>query len=222
VPPAQAATPAKSVSAERVAAPAATDTYTVPVPRRALAFGLLFSSSLAQCTNAREHEKGTASMNTTDTVRRVAAGALGLALLSLGATASAQQAVVVDGDGDSPRGPNAFLFSSGLVTTGLSYTPALIVAVNSDRSEDKYLYAPFVGPWLDLATRDDDSKMNRTLLVVDGVFQTIGALQLIASLMFVDTGHHDVAATKEGIDVASVAPARLSEDGYGLVAVGSF
>jgi hypothetical protein len=165
-------------------------------------------------------------MRATDTVRKVAAGALGFALFSLGATASAQQTVVVDGQGDSPRGPNAFLFTSGLVTTGLTYTPALIVAVNSDRSEDKFLYAPFVGPWLDLATRDDDSKLNRTLLVVDGVGQTIGALQLIASLMFVDTGHSAVAASADAsethIDIASVAPARLSADGYGLVAVGRF
>jgi hypothetical protein len=163
-------------------------------------------------------------MNTTDTVRRVAAGALGLALLGVGATASAQQAVVVDNDG--PSGPNAFLFSSGLITTGLSYTPALVVAVNSDRSSDKYLYAPFVGPWLDLATRDDDSKLNNTLLVVDGVFQTIGALQLLASLMFINTGNHGAAATADasdtGIDLASVAPARLSQDGYGLLAVGRF
>jgi hypothetical protein len=164
------------------------------------------------------------TIRTSDIIRRVAAGSLGLALFALGATASAQQAVVVEGDGDGPSGPNPFLFSSGLVTTGLTYTPALIVAINSDRSEDKFLYAPFVGPWLDLATRDDDSKVNRTLLVLDGVGQTIGALQLIASLMFVDTHHAAVAsdASETHIDVASVAPARLSQDGYGLVAVGQF
>jgi hypothetical protein len=143
----------------------------------------------------------------------------------MSATASAQQTVVVEDDDDGASGPNAFLFHSGLVTTGLSYTPALVVAVNSDRSEDKYLYAPFVGPWLDLAARDDDSKVNRTLLVVDGVFQTIGALQLIASFMFIDSGGRDVAsADADGsiVTEASVAPARLAEDGYGLVAVGRF
>jgi len=151
-------------------------------------------------------------------------GDVDLALVPTSATASAQQTVVVDDDDNSPRGPNAFLFSSGLVTTGLSYTPALVVAVNSDRSEDKYLYAPFVGPWLDLAARDDDSKVNRTLLVVDGVFQTIGALQLIASLMFIDSGSSNVASSDDGsfVSQATVAPARLAEDGYGLVAVGRF
>jgi hypothetical protein len=164
-------------------------------------------------------------MRTKDTIRKIAASALALAIVGIGATASAQQTVVVDGDGDSgSRGPNAFLFSSGLLTTGLSYTPALVVAVNSDRSEDKYLYAPFVGPWLDLASRDDDSKLNRTLLVVDGVFQTIGAVQLIASLMFINSGSDAVVAdaSSSTISLAAVAPAQLADDGYGLVAVGRF
>jgi hypothetical protein len=164
-------------------------------------------------------------MRTNECVRNLAASALALAVVAFGATASAQQAVVVAGDGDGgSRGPNPYLFTSGLITTGLSYTPALVVAVNSDRSEDKFLYAPFVGPWLDLAARDDDDKLNNTLLVVDGVFQTIGALQLLASFMWVDVDDDDVAAadSKTLISQAAVAPARMSRDGYGLVAVGRF
>jgi hypothetical protein len=165
-------------------------------------------------------------MRTSNCIRGFAASAVALALVSIGATASADQTVVVDGDGDGgSRGPNAFLFNSGLITTGLSYTPALVVAVNSDRSEDKYLYAPFVGPWLDLAARDGGDKLDRTLLVVDGVFQTIGALQLVASFMFMEgDGDDDVATTDTSsvVSQAAVAPARFSDDGYGLVAVGRF
>jgi hypothetical protein len=167
-------------------------------------------------------------MRTNNSIRRFAASALAVAVLGIGATASAQQSVVVAGDDDNDggsRGPNAFLFNSGLITTGLSYTPALVVAVNSDRSEDKYLYAPFVGPWLDLAARDGEGdKVDRTLLVVDGVFQTIGAIQIIASFMFME-GDDDVASADESPAVVSqtaVAPARLAEDGYGFVAVGRF
>jgi len=164
-------------------------------------------------------------MRSNNCIRRFAASAAALALVGIGATASAQQTVVVadDDDGGGSRGPNAFLFSSGLVTTGLSYTPALVVAINSDRSEDDYLYAPFVGPWLDLAARDGGEKVHTTLLVVDGVFQTIGALQLIASFMFMDGGN-DVATADDAtfVSQAAVAPARLSNDGYGLVAVGRF
>ncbi|MEO8185021.1 MAG: hypothetical protein ABI895_39960 [Deltaproteobacteria bacterium] len=160
-------------------------------------------------------------------IHRCAAGALALGLLGIAATASAQQnTVVVPAAAEhesTSRGPSAYLFSSGLITTGLSYTPALIVAVNSDRSEDKYLYAPFVGPWMDLAARDGGSKVDKTLLVVDGVFQTIGAIQIIASFMF--TGGGDTAKADGESSVASqtvVAPARLAQDGYGLVAVGRF
>ena len=162
-------------------------------------------------------------------IRRFAASALALAVLGIGATASAQQTVVVAGDDDDndggSRGPNAFLFNSGLITTGLSYTPALIVAINSDRSEDKYLYAPFVGPWLDLSARDGGDRVDRTLLVVDGVFQTIGAIQLIASFMFMEGGDGDVANAEESpslVTQTAVSPARLADDGYGFVAVGRF
>lgn len=163
-------------------------------------------------------------MRTSNIVRNIAAGAMALALLSVGTQASAQQAVVVEDDDRGSSGPNPFLFNSGLIMTGLSYTPALIVAVNSDRSEDKYLYAPFVGPWLDLAARDDGDKVDNTLLVIDGVFQTIGLVQIVASLMWVDDGDDDVvgADADSSIDVASVAPARFATGGYGLMAAGSF
>lgn len=161
-------------------------------------------------------------MITNNTIRRFAASALGLALVGIGATASADQTVVVAGD-EGSRGPNAWLFSSGLITTGLSYTPALVVAINSDRSEDDYLYAPFAGPWLDLAARDGGDKIDRTLLVIDGVFQTIGAIQIIASFMFINSGGDTAADTSSSfVTEAAVAPARLPDDGYGLVAVGRF
>jgi hypothetical protein len=162
-------------------------------------------------------------MSSKSGIRRCAAGALALGLLGSAATAAAQQNVVVAEEGGGYEGPNAYLFSSGLITTGLSYTPALIVAINSDRSEDKYLYAPFVGPWMDLAARDGGSKVDTTLLVVDGVFQTIGALQIIGSFIF--TGGSATASSASSTAVASetvVAPARLPGDGYGLVALGRF
>ena len=98
-------------------------------------------------------------MRTNHCIQRCASAALALGVLGTAVTASAQNTVVVpatpapavtEHEHVVSRGPSAYLFSSGLITTGLSYTPALIVAINSDRSEDKYLYAPFVGPWMDL------------------------------------------------------------------------
>ena len=64
--------------------------------------------------------------------------------------------------------------------------------------------------------------MDKTLLVVDGVFQTIGAIQILASFVF--TGSTETAKNDEGTSLAShtvVAPARVG-DAYGLVAVGNF
>jgi hypothetical protein len=171
-------------------------------------------------------------MRTNHCIHRCASAALVLAVLGSAVTASAQQTVVVpatpapavtEHEHVVSRGPSAYLFSSGLITTGLSYTPALIVAINSDRSEDKYLYAPFVGPWMDLGARDGGSKVDKTLLVVDGVFQTIGAIQIIASFIF--TGGAETAKSDASSSVASqtvVAPAMLASDGYGLVAAGHF
>jgi hypothetical protein len=98
----------------------------------------------------------------------------------------------------------------------------LIVAINSDRSEDKYLYAPFVGPWMDLAARDGGSKVDTTLLVVDGVFQTIGALQIIGSFIFTGGSATASSASSHAVAQTVVAPAKVAGEGYGLVAVGTF
>lgn len=163
-------------------------------------------------------------METFSLVRRCATVALAMAVLGSAATASAQQAVVVANDHDhASRGPNAYLFRSGLIMTGLAYAPAVVVAVNSDRSYDKYLYAPVVGPWMDLGARDGGTKGEKALLVVDGVFQTIGAIQILASFVF--PASRDTAKATASTSVASrtiVAPARLSSDSYGLVALGHF
>ncbi len=119
-------------------------------------------------------------------------------------------------------GPNPHLFVTGLVTTGVAYTPAVIVAMNSPRPEDDYLYAPFAGPWLDLANRDPegDNKFNKTLLVVDGIVQAIGALELMASFMFVSDSSS--ATVEDETFTAHLVPTRMDNGGYGLSARGTF
>jgi len=103
------------------------------------------------------------------------------------------------------------------------------VAIESDRSADKHLYAPIVGPWLDLAHRDDDCEgscdketVNKVLLVTDGVFQGLGALQILGSFIFPETPAVTIAHS-DGTPAVSftVVPSRLA-DGNGLVAVGNF
>jgi len=125
--------------------------------------------------------------------------------------------------------PNRDLLRSGVFTLGASYVPALVVAIESDRSADKHLYAPIVGPWLDLAHRDDDCNgsceketANKVLLVTDGIFQGIGALQIIGAFIFPETRAVTIAKS-DGTPAVSftVVPTRLAT-GNGLVAVGNF
>jgi hypothetical protein len=88
--------------------------------------------------------------------------------------------------------PNAGLISSGVVTLGFSYGPSVIVAAASDRPEDKNLFIPLAGPWIDLANRKDrcvegfcpSDAPNQVLLVANGLFQGIGALEVLGGFLF--------------------------------------
>ncbi len=118
--------------------------------------------------------------------------------------------------------PNPHLLVTGLFTTGVAYTPAIVVAMTSPRPEDQYLYAPLAGPWLDLVNRDrdGDTDLNRTLLVLDGVVQAIGALEVVASFMFADKSN--AATVETDAFTAHFVPTRLGADGYGVSARGKF
>jgi hypothetical protein len=123
-------------------------------------------------------------------------------------------------------GPNPYLLRSGLFTLGLSYAPALVVAIESDFHADDHLYIPVAGPWLDLANRgdseSDNETVNKVLLVTDGVFQGLGALQVVAALAFPGSSAVTVAGGKPDSDVSvSLTPARFA-GGQGVLAVGEF
>jgi hypothetical protein len=160
-----------------------------------------------------------------------------LAGMLAAAPAHAENNVVVTSPSAAPAGtvetgmlPNPYLLRSGVFTLGASYVPALVVAISSDRSEDKRLYAPVVGPWLDLADRQSCSggcstheTVNRVLLVTDGVFQGIGVLQIVGSLIFPVQNRialHDAeGATKVAF---SITPASFGAGANGFAAVGEF
>jgi hypothetical protein len=130
---------------------------------------------------------------------------------------------------DAYTGPNRRLIGSGLVTFGLSYIPALIVAGTSDVSADHHLYVPIVGPWLDLGDRPacgpgqtgcDSETTNRVLIVVDGIFQGIGAITTVAG--FLSPERHDVVTTADNDKpTLHLAPASVAS-GYGMAAFGTF
>ena len=130
---------------------------------------------------------------------------------------------------DAYTGPNRRLIGSGLITFGLSYIPALVVAGTSDVSADHHLYVPIVGPWLDLGDRPgcgpgqiscDAETTNRVLLVVDGIFQGVGAITVVAG--FLSPSATEVVTTADADKpTLHLAPANVAS-GYGMAAFGTF
>lgn len=141
-------------------------------------------------------------------------------------------AAVTRTDRVESTGPNRKLLSSGAWTLGLSYAPALVVAIKSERRGDDYLYYPVVGPWLDLAHRKcatcGDDSLNQALLVTDGVFQGIGALSIVGAFLLPERHTTTTVSQlrakekkdKAGLDL-KLKPVRLS-GGYGLQATARF
>jgi hypothetical protein len=164
-------------------------------------------------------------------MKTLAVAAIAGVTTALAAPASAQQRV----DKVEYIGPDRNLLRTGVWTLGLSYAPALVVAIESDLPADKYLYAPVAGPWLDLSARDCSTckheTLNKMLLVTDGVIQAIGSLEIIGSLLFIErattttTGYQPSktpgdAKSSSGFRLR-FAPRKIA-GGYGLAAVGTF
>ena len=119
--------------------------------------------------------------------------------------------------------PNGALIGSGLTMFGASYIPSMIVAASSDHPGDTALYVPIAGPWMDLVRRDAgcpyvhcaNDASNKALLVADGVFQGLGALQILGGFLFPTT------RTVTQIAGVQVVPG-IGSSQVGLTAVGRF
>jgi hypothetical protein len=143
----------------------------------------------------------------------------------------AQQTIVAvpaERERATTAGPNPTLLMSGLFTFGVPYGISVVVAAESNRDGDKNLFVPVVGPWLAYANEGscntNDLSCGRTtgtkvLLAGDGIFQAIGAVELVAA--FLVPAQTTVASTKNGRQLM-MAPSRVGSSGYGLAAAGSF
>jgi len=122
--------------------------------------------------------------------------------------------------------PNGELIASGAIMLGGTYAASVIVAATSDNEADRHLYVPIVGPWVDLGDRSgcdagrtecDGETVNKVLLVADGIFQGVGALQIVGGFLF--PKRQIVAETaKAGVHVAPM----LGGGRLGVGAVGRF
>jgi hypothetical protein len=184
------------------------------------------------------------------TVRGAAVATAAVLACIVSTTAWAQQTNIVTPPAATPvagrekaetySGPNRALISTGLVTFGLAYVPAVIVAGTSPQPADNHLYIPVAGPWMNLADRPacggapalsdnnnnvpssipcDAETTNKVLLGVDGVFQGIGALTTLVGLLSPEREEEPVTTGKPTVHVT---PARMGIGGYGISAFGNF
>jgi hypothetical protein len=163
--------------------------------------------------------------------RLFAAAATAAALLVFPPAAHAQQTVVVNDNEGGARGgyegPSWMVLSSGLLVFGGAYTASLVVAGTSNHAGDKLLYAPLIGPWLDMANRcpsNGNCSTSQTAavlgLAVDGVFQGLGALTIATAFLL--PRHRRYLAQGDGKLTVSVVPASYGRGTPGLAAVGTF
>ena len=122
----------------------------------------------------------------------LAAAALCACALGVSRSAAAQSRETV-----TTTGPNRQLLHSGIFALGVPYVASVIVAASSDRPEDKHLYIPVAGPWLDFANRGgcghigeptcDTETAYKVLLIGNGILQGVGALEIVGSFFYPET-----------------------------------
>lgn len=92
---------------------------------------------------------------------------------------------------ESSKLPNGPLLTTGLLTFFGGYATAFVTAAVSTRSDDRALYAPIVGPWIDIGTRRcrfegtacDTDDVERGLIIAMGIAQGIGLVLVGTSLV---------------------------------------
>jgi hypothetical protein len=123
------------------------------------------------------------------------------------------------------REPNQYLLVSGAVLLGVPYLTSFVVASQSQHPGDSHLYVPIAGPWLDLynrpscsaaSTNCDVETTNKVGLVIDGILQGVGTLQMFGAFVFPEKR----IVTRSRRETASlrITPAKVGSTGYGLAA----
>lgn len=124
--------------------------------------------------------------------------------------------------------PNRPLLLGAGTLLAASYVPTAVIGGVSDRDEDRYLFIPVAGPWVDLAQRDCDARpcnnedTNKALLIGSGIVQGIGAIGIITSFFVPERTTRLSMASTPVKKTFAVSPAQIGRGAYGLSAVGTF
>jgi hypothetical protein len=145
------------------------------------------------------------------------------------AVASSPSSPVIAETTTGYAGPNRALLGAGIVTWGVAYIPAVIVAAESPQNADQNLYIPVAGPWIDLGNRPqcggrvscDLEGLNKVLLATDGVFQGIGVLAAAAGFVLPERATTIIVGTNDTPSV-HLMPAQLGSGALGMTAFGRF
>jgi hypothetical protein len=124
--------------------------------------------------------------------------------------------------------PDRTLLMSGIVLFGAPYIASVGIAATSQRTSDGNLAVPVVGPWLDLGGRRGCQGPGcgtetgyEVLLAVNGILQTVGALEIVGAFLFPET--HEVTTITTGASTSmTFGPSRVGPGAYGLAAIGNF
>ncbi len=107
-----------------------------------------------------------------------------LVAIAFARDARAQQVVVERRE--VPVGAGVPYLGAGTVIAALSTGVALIIATTSPYDNDRFLFIPVFGPWIDLAHRPESSSEEnwaRVGLVVDGLAQATGVALLVVGFV---------------------------------------
>jgi hypothetical protein len=127
--------------------------------------------------------------------------------------------------------PRRGLVIAGSIVTGVPWVFSVMAAVGADYdNKTGFLLIPAVGPWLTLlagggkndecSSGDDfcngDNSALRSVLVLDGLMQTAGAIMFVSGFAFPRT-----RLVRQDVTL-SLLPTTLGRDGYGIGAIGTF
>jgi len=106
----------------------------------------------------------------------------------------------------------------------------VVVGASSGLNADRTLFVPIAGPWIDLTQRPGCAPASscnaentaKVGLVIDGVFQGIGALTVLGG--FLTTAHETKTVQTSAAlhPTVRITPSQVGPTGYGMVALGIF